>query len=159
MKKERIAIIVLVILLAGETTAWVISDWLKGGQWIMVADFEYNDFHDTTRSQTDFNTTTGSFQITNSKSQIMWQCQDFTKGSHFDIIVYDVHTNNVIKEIVTNTSSQTLGTSDLNSIGTFYLRIFIDGTLYGWQVSVNQYGLETFAFHMVGSMTYFSNMK
>ena len=129
MKKERIIIIILVILLVGLLVAWIISIQPRGEQWVSVTGATWMDFQDTIHSQTDFNTTIGIFSITGSEWRIGWACVGMTDASHFDIVVHDVYTGSIVREIVTTTTETFSGQSILNSTGKFYLDVFIVGHL------------------------------
>jgi len=132
MKKERIVIIILLIVIVVIGGAWIISSQLqpKGKDWVHVGTWN--------GSQSEYNMTTEQFVITGDEWRISWGCNEVVAGSHFDIIVYDVYTSNVVKEI--ESPFQTFsGESYLNAKGRFHLQIFIRGNLGNWQVYVQEY--------------------
>jgi hypothetical protein len=132
MKKEHVVIIVLVILLAVVVGAWVFTSQIqpKGKQWVSVGSWN--------GSQTEYNMTTEQFVITGNEWLIHWSCNQVVAGSHFDIVVYDVYTSNVVKEIETPFQTPT-GENFLNTTGRFYLQISIRGNLGNWVVYVQEY--------------------
>jgi len=131
MKKEHIVIVILAILLAVVGVAWIINsqpmrkEWDSVGSWI--------------GSQREYNMTTEQFVIGGEEWRFGWSCNQVIGGSCFEIIVYDVYTDDVVKEIITSFPQTHSGESYLNVKGRFYLEIFIHGTLGDWRVYVQEY--------------------
>jgi hypothetical protein len=132
VKKEHIVIVILLVLLVVIGGAWILSSQLqpKGKEWVRVGIWN--------GSQTEYNMTTEQFVTTGDEWRISWGCDKVVAASHFDIVVYDVYTSNVVKEIETPFETFS-GENYLNAKGRFYLQIFIRGDLGDWQVYVQEY--------------------
>jgi len=143
MKKEHIAIVslvvvVVVILLFGALGGFSFFQ-PKGKEWVFVHQWRWEDNPYEQNPQSNFNTTTEQFIINGEEWRIQWACSGITGGSHFDITVYDAYTDNKIKEISTTYPETMSGESYLNNKGRFYLKIYIQGTLDQWTVTLNEF--------------------
>lgn len=130
MKKEYIVIIILSVLLAIEGVAWILSSQPKGKSWVFIGAWG--------GSQRDYNMTTEQFVTTGDEWFIECSTTQATGGSGLDILVYDVYTGNVVKEITTSVWGLS-NESYFNTKGRFYLKIYVLGDSGSWSVSVNDY--------------------
>ena len=137
MKKVYAAIIILIILnvIVG---AWYISNHFQPAKKESLNLVEVAEWNGP---KGDTNTTTQPFTVTSETWQIIWSwyyTNETGELSHFEMHVFDAKTNNEIQTI--NTEDQTpFGSISLNGAGTYYMKIFVLGTVANWKVSVEEY--------------------
>lgn len=131
MKKEHIVIIILSIVIVVMGVAWIINSQPKGKKWVTVGSWS--------GTQRDYDMTTEQFVISGEEWRISWGSSQVVGGSGFHIVVYDVYTGNVVKEISTSAFQNPSGESYFNTKGRFYVEISILGDLGSWRVYVQEY--------------------